>query len=136
MRASRRRSNARLSWILGGVEAARRVERVNPGVEALRGATIGRDLGFEAERRQVARIVETVEEVARELVRLGGDRGQVGDVVLIAALLAGVEAASDPEDDQDQEHHQHGDARRAAGHDLPLPVGLAAMRRSATAGFG
>ena len=46
-----------------------------------------------------------------ELVGLGRDRAQVGDVVLEAALLAGVEAALDAQQEQDDD--QHADRRRA-----------------------
>ncbi len=50
--------------VLGALQVARRVERVDAGVEALGGAAVRGDLRLEAQRREVARVVEPPEEVA------------------------------------------------------------------------
>ena len=133
VRASRRSSKARLSsfWALFNSSGVSRAS--TRLAEALRGAAVGLDLRLEAERAEVARVVEAVEEVVRELVRLGRDRVQVGDVVLEAALLARVETAPDPQHEQDQDQDDDPDADRAAHHDLALVIARAAERRSAAA---
>ena len=80
------------------------VEPLDPLQEALSGAAIGCDLGFDLELRQPPRrVLEAAEELLGELIRLVHDPVEVGDVVLEAALLARVEAASDAQQEQDQD---------------------------------
>ena len=110
-RASRRSSNVCIELVLRTAQLARGVEVLHALQQSLGGAAVGGDLGLQAELVGVLRrILEPGEELAGELVRLGRDRAQVGDVVLEAAFLAGVEAALDAQQEQDDD--QHADAER------------------------
>jgi hypothetical protein len=117
---------------LGAVELVRRVESLDAVEQALGRVAVGRHLGLEVELAQVARILEPVEEVRRQLPRLLRDRAEVADVVLETAFLAGVEAAADAEQQQDQDEEPDAEGDAPASHDLPLLIGRGAPRRAAT----
>ena len=121
---------------LGVGELVGRVEALDPLQQPLGGAAIGGDLGLELERVGVRLgVLEPVEELGRELVRLLDDRRQVRGVVLEAALLAGVEAAPDREQQEDDQEHADDQRDHAPQHQLTLALGSRAPGASAGSGF-
>ena len=103
-RPSRRSSNACTSSSWASASVVGRVEALDSLQQRLGGAAVGGDLGLELELVEPLLGLDAAgEELGRELVRLGDDRVEVGDVVLEAALLARVEAAADAEQQQDQD---------------------------------
>ena len=109
---------------LGAGELIGRVEPLDPLQQGLGGAAVGGDLRLEVERVGVRRrVLEALEELARELVRLLDDRLQVRGVVLEPAFLAGVQAALDREQQEDDQDHADPERDHAAQHQLTLAFG-------------
>ncbi len=126
----------RLHQLLLGIgEIVGRVEALDALQQLLGRAAVGGDLGLEVELGEVVgRFQEAREEPARELIRGGDDRVQVGDEVLEATFLAGVEAAADPE--QEQDHDEHTDAQRDQPPHQQLALAIGPRSSWATAARG
>ena len=111
------------------------VEVVDAGVEGVGRPAVGVDLGAKGECARVARrIGDPAEECLRELLSLRGDRREIARVVLVSAVLASVEAALDPEDQQDDDEHEDAEPHGPPHHDLAVTVRCAAKRRPTAAG--
>ena len=123
--------------LLGAFDVARCVEALGAVEQALRGALVALDLGVEADVTAGigCAALEALEEVVAELLGLGGDRAEIADVVLVAAVLAGVEAAAEGDHDQDQEDDRAEQEARLADPRL-LPVGRRTDVMTAARGHG
>ena len=109
--------------LLGLRQVTRGVKPLRSAQQVLAGPAARAELVLELDRGQLARVLEAIEELARELVRGRDQRGQVAQVVLERALLARVEAAADRE--QEQDHDDGPDHQR----DQAPPDEVAARRR-------
>ncbi len=120
-----------LELALRPVQVVRGVERLDPLQQGLGGPAVGCDLGLEVERVGVRRgVLQPIEELGRELVRLLDDRLEVRDVALVAPLLARVEAP--PNREQQEDDHEHADPER----DHPAQHQLALALRARSPGTG
>ena len=86
--------------------------------QAGRRVTLGEDLVLHVDRARAAGAAEQLEEVLPALLRLLHDRRDARVVVAQGAIRARLEAAPDPDHDQDQECETHPDADQASDQEL------------------
>ena len=111
------------------------VEGVDPLGEVVDRAAVGADAGVELGHGELARVGEFVEEALADLFGFFDDLGHVARVVAQRPVLAGVEAALDPEHDQDQDEQPGAERERAAQQNL-LSFGTTGRPAPAAAGTG
>ncbi len=107
-----------LERVLGVAHVAGRAEAVDAAGVVVHRAAVGVDLVDEFGHREAAGFVELVEEGLAGLVGLFDDLGDVAGVVAQRPVLARVEAALDPEHDQDQQQQAAAEREPAAQQDL------------------
>ena len=136
-RPSLRSSNASTSSVWALLSSPGVLMSCGPLQQRLGRAAIGRDLRLELLLVDVVRgFGEPLEELVRKLIGVDDDRGEVGGVVLEAALLARVQAPLDREQQQDDDQHADPEGDQPSGHKLALALRpRAAGPRAASCGF-